>query len=168
MIKNILVLIGSVLLLAILSPSSVYAQVDPNKSGQNNFMLLLGDESVYRIGDRVELTVDNPAYCSTCNGALDLTAGRIGTVICNPSMFGVLVSWDNWTQGHNRISFCKNTPNPFPDNSGWWVLDSQIIQAPSSAHEVPALERTSLIALILAMLTMVFSFSKYFQRQVIN
>ncbi len=75
-------------------------------------------------GDRVRLLVDAPS------GAENLPAGRCGTVVCcdsdDPDL-PILVSWENWSDGHNDDSFCDDPPGPFPDGSGWWVGCADIV-----------------------------------------
>ncbi len=69
-------------------------------------------------GDRVELLTNNP------DGAVGLLAGTEGTVICCNADYPpmpVLVSWDGWTNGHDKDQQCDSAPLPYPPNSGWWV-----------------------------------------------
>ncbi len=75
-------------------------------------------------GDRVRLSGANPG------GAVNLPAGACGTVACCDSddpALPILVSWDNWTDGHNNTGPCDTTPTPFPDNSGWWMACDQML-----------------------------------------
>jgi len=72
----------------------------------------------FQAGDRVRLLIDNPG------DAPGLPAGVCGTVGCcnsgDPAV-PILVSWDNWTDGHYETEFCDVSPAPFPETSGWWM-----------------------------------------------
>ncbi|MHC4806432.1 MAG: tail fiber domain-containing protein [Planctomycetota bacterium] len=48
----------------------------------------------------------------------------------------MLVSWDGWTGGYNRDSFCDVPPGSYPNNSAYWIACDQIERA-SGAGGVP-------------------------------
>ncbi|MHC4807653.1 MAG: fibronectin type III domain-containing protein, partial [Planctomycetota bacterium] len=77
----------------------------------------------YAPGDRVVLLVSNP------RNATNLPAGTCGTVLCIDSSdpdLPILVSWDGWSDGYNRDSFCDVPPEPYPNNSAYWMPCDQI------------------------------------------
>lgn len=79
----------------------------------------------FQSGDRVRLLVDNPS------GATELLTGTCGTVACCDSggpEQPVLVSWDDWTNGHQSTEFCNEPPAPFPPTSGWWMGCADMIR----------------------------------------
>lgn len=81
----------------------------------------------YSPGNRVRLLISNP------RGAVDLVAGKLGTVICcdydDPDL-PVFVSWDGWTNGRNNNEYCDTSVWTYPANSGWWMACDQITSAP--------------------------------------
>ena len=86
-------------------------------------------EPAYEQGDRVILMVDEPG------GANDLLVGATGTVVCcdpDAPMAPILVSWDDWSDGHNRMERCDCDPEwPiwFTEDSGWWMMCEEIERA---------------------------------------
>ncbi len=67
-------------------------------------------------GDRVTATLSSP------QGASGLSMGWGGTVICGAIGFPpLLISWDDWQNGHNGNGFCACPVDSLPDNSGWFV-----------------------------------------------
>jgi len=69
----------------------------------------------------VVLNVDNPQFSS------GLWAGSKGTVICgntsNSGDLDVLISWDDWHQGHDGNGICEDPVSQPPDgvDTSWWV-----------------------------------------------
>jgi hypothetical protein len=80
----------------------------------------------YATGDRVYATVDNP------QGANGILAGHPGRVVCGVSglPLPILISWDDWSNGHDGNGYCACPVSEAPDNSGWWVLCEDIAKCP--------------------------------------
>ena len=74
-------------------------------------------DSQYTTNDRVIAVVDSP------DGAANLPAGSTGEVICGSTTWPgwILISWDNWSEGHNGMGYCTCPVDALSDNSGWWV-----------------------------------------------
>ena len=72
---------------------------------------------VYEKGDRVRALVDSP------QGASGISAGDVGTVACGTtSGFPILlISWDDWTLGHDGFASCVCPNMNLPNDSGWFV-----------------------------------------------
>ncbi len=83
-------------------------------------------------GDRVELTVDHPG------GHPTLWAGMRGTVICSCEGCGlpVLVSWDNWTDGHENTWPCTTLVLPHVSSSCWWMSCDQLAPVPAGVPDI--------------------------------
>lgn len=72
----------------------------------------------FNSGDRVTATLSNPQFST------DLPHGRGGTVICGTTQLGpsgLLVSWDDWQNGHDGDGYCECPVDSLADNSGWYV-----------------------------------------------
>jgi len=70
---------------------------------------------IYQTGQRVRSVVDNIQ-------GTGLPAGSTGTVVCGKSSgLNILISWDNWSNGHDGNGYCECPVTWLPDNSGWWV-----------------------------------------------
>ena len=81
----------------------------------------------FELGQRVVLAVDHP------DGHPTLWKGMRGTIICfdvGGWWQPVLVSWDNWTAGHNNIWFCTTPILSSIANSCWWVYCDEISSMP--------------------------------------
>ncbi|MHC4527610.1 MAG: trypsin-like serine peptidase, partial [Planctomycetota bacterium] len=96
-------------------------------------------EPPYAPGDRVVLLVDNPS------GAAGLLTGHCGTVICcdyDDLSQPVMVSWDNWANGHNSDGPCESAIHPYQPNTGWWMQCPEIapggVQPDPPANPSPA------------------------------
>lgn len=78
----------------------------------------------YLPGDRVLLLVDQPG------GAPGLLKGAAGDVLCfnsDDQIAPILVSWDDWTDGHNDDGPCDSPPAGwYPDDSAWWVACTEV------------------------------------------
>ncbi|TFG39330.1 MAG: hypothetical protein E4H44_02295 [Candidatus Aminicenantes bacterium] len=61
--------------------------------------------------------VNNPG------GAAGISLGDMGTVVCgsNTGSGNILISWDNWSGGHNGNGFCGCPVTSLTDSSGWYV-----------------------------------------------
>lgn len=80
------------------------------------------------LGQRVIVAVDHP------DGHPTLWKGMRGTVICfdyTGPWQPVLVSWDNWTAGHNNIWPCDTFILPYVPYSLWWVYCYEVTAMPS-------------------------------------
>ena len=81
----------------------------------------------YATDDRVRTLVDNPG------GSSGLLTGAIGTVICGATAGGppnqILISWDNWQQGHDGNGYCQCPVDSLPDDSGWYLHCGQFALA---------------------------------------
>jgi hypothetical protein len=49
-------------------------------------------------------------------------------LVTDPDL-SMLVSWDGWTGGYNRDSFCDVPPGSYPNNSAYWMPCDQIERA---------------------------------------
>jgi hypothetical protein len=71
------------------------------------------------VDDRVVLLVNNPS------DAAGLLAGHKGRVVCCDQDYlaePILVSWDDWSGGHdNYAEYCDPPINPGPPFSHWWM-----------------------------------------------
>jgi len=76
----------------------------------------------FTAGQRVTALVDNPS------GAPGVLAGHEGTVACAATAGDppLLISWDNWSQGHNGYGFCACPVTSLPDSSGWYVYCGEV------------------------------------------
>jgi len=71
---------------------------------------------IFEKGDRVRALED--IYSSS---TLMVHAGQIGTVVCGAGDPPLLVSWDNWQNGHDGNDNCACPAGGLSDLSGWFV-----------------------------------------------
>ncbi len=74
-------------------------------------------DGVFEKGDRVRLL----------GATSSLVTGQLGTVVCGGNGSPpLLVSWDNWFDGHNGNDHCACPSGNLPDNSGYYVDCSDV------------------------------------------
>jgi len=72
--------------------------------------------AAFNAGDRVTAVMSDPQFST------DLPQGRGGTVICGAIGFPpLLISWDDWQNGHDGNGLCECPVDSLPDTSGWYI-----------------------------------------------
>lgn len=89
---------------------------------------------MYKVGDRVRLLVDHP------DGSEALMTGHEGTVVSGAQGAPpLLVSWDDFTAGHNGNAITECPKTILPDTSGWYVTCEDLeMMRPSPSTGVSA------------------------------
>lgn len=82
-------------------------------------------DGLYQQGDIVKAAVDHPAGSGT------LYAGMRGRLVCcdpDDPVLPLLVTWFDWSDGHDQTSYCHDTTiEPGPAGSHWWVSCEDVI-----------------------------------------
>jgi hypothetical protein len=102
-------------------PSSQFLRATKQVVGQRVDCVCGGQ---FHVGDRVQLLVNAP------DGNTSLVTGQTGTVVSGaPGTPPLLVSWDNFQDGHNGNTLAQCPSTSLPDSSGWYVdcTDVQVI-----------------------------------------